>query len=243
MIGKNNYNSFIEYLKDLYKDWRQELIDISPVVFVLMLQGIPRGQTLKIFNEPSESQCAAIEAPLNEWLYFEPTTNQEPVQAYDSPYTQEEQDELLEMPCPEKETFSQTVREILSSAVNQQETRHDPSQDGDQQRLGYPVSQDDSQADPCPTPLPIEYGAVHTVAQSQQDFGFNPYADEQDIFGMMDLSIPSKTNFDTMFHDEFQTSLDPTYTGEASMHVGVEESYGGTFDSTQIHIDQPGLNS
>jgi hypothetical protein len=128
VIGKNNYNSFIQYLKDIYKDWRQELIDISPVVFVLLLQGIPRGQTLKIFNESSESQCTAIEAPLDEWLYFEPATNQESVQAHDSLYTQEEQDKLREMPCPEKETFSQRVLEILSSAArNQQETRHGPS--------------------------------------------------------------------------------------------------------------------
>ncbi|KAH7190531.1 hypothetical protein DER44DRAFT_637395, partial [Fusarium oxysporum] len=100
VIGKNNYNSFIEYLKDIYKDWRQELIDISPVVFVLLLQGIPRGQTLKIFNKSSESQCTAIEAPLNEWLYFEPTTKHEPIRAHDSLYTQEEQDKLREMTCP-----------------------------------------------------------------------------------------------------------------------------------------------
>jgi hypothetical protein len=245
-IGKKNHDNLIDFFKRHYEDWRRELLDISPVIFVLLMQGIPSGQTLEILSLPNGSGCGVADMSLSAWLRFVPATNAESAQTLESLYSQEEQDMLRQLPCPEKETFSQTVLEILSSAVNdQQETRHSPSQEGDQQHLGHSVPQNDNQAHTCPAPLPIEDGAGHAVAQPQQDFGFSTCVDEQDNIydSMINFSTPSGTNIDAMFADEFQAPLDPTYSGQASMYVGVEESYGGTVNPAEIHVNQPGLIS
>ncbi|EGU86156.1 hypothetical protein FOXB_03326 [Fusarium oxysporum f. sp. conglutinans Fo5176] len=92
----------------LIRQDEQELVNISPAIFILMSQGVPRSQTLELLTRPSGSRCEAIDPSLNAWLRFKPTANEKPVQALESLYTQEEQDQLRELPCPEKEVFGQT---------------------------------------------------------------------------------------------------------------------------------------
>ncbi|RSL39233.1 hypothetical protein CEP54_016351 [Fusarium duplospermum] len=179
---------------------------------------------------------------LSAWLRFIPTTNEEAVQALESPYSQEELDILRQVPYRERETSRRTLHRMLCPAVdNWQETEHNPPQNDGQQNMAYPVPQDDSQVHPCLAPVPMGGGTDHTMTLPQQDIGFGTYIDEQDdIFGSLtNLATPTDTNFAFMFPSEPPSHAALLHTGQGNILPGVEESY--TINPAEVHMYQPGL--
>ncbi|KAJ4180495.1 hypothetical protein NW759_017239 [Fusarium solani] len=101
-MGQEELDEIMEFTQYHYGTtaWRKELLDISPTIFTLIMQGIPEGQTLRILTVTDGGKTELMDLPLSEWLCFIPITDGKPSRAPKSRFSPLEQNILRRVPCP-----------------------------------------------------------------------------------------------------------------------------------------------
>ncbi|EEU38605.1 uncharacterized protein NECHADRAFT_88494 [Fusarium vanettenii 77-13-4] len=101
-MGQEELDKIMEFIQYHYGTtaWRKELLDISPTIFTLIMQGIPEGQTLRILTVTDGGKTELMDLPLSEWLRFIPITDGKPSRAPKSRFSPLEQNILRRVPCP-----------------------------------------------------------------------------------------------------------------------------------------------